>query len=378
MCSPTGGSDVRSRAAFSLLEVVIVLAIVTVLSALAAQALGSGTGLNRRIQAENDLTATANRVLNELALELRAVNADPAELKLPVSAGGDPDCASDTTVYRYRVATGITSAVDVIDGVNHSSFHTLYETGYHKLVYNRSDASLTRKTCDRYGTVIASMRLCDGIMPPCTGYPHGGFVVDKIGNTLAMQLVLQTTVRGVGGGEDQIVHVSQAQVLFLRSTLNTHTGSSPYTDYGEGAPTGASLTTSGPQITFGHALNYAAALNATSFASTESQVAIFIQPPVGRDLDSSSITVSVSTDYQTGVSGGVAQFATDTRTVANGSTISFSYGGVPYYTNLVRSDRVAVSGCYTVVLQGVIAQPMQVTVTARTMGGDTTSTSMLY
>lgn len=367
-----------ARAGFSLLEVIIVLVIVTILSALAAQALSSGTGLNRRIQAENDLTATANRILNDLAVELRTVNADPADLKLPVPAGGDPDCASDTTVYRYRVATGILPATDVIDGVSHASFHTQYEPGFRKLVYNRSDGSLTRRICDQYGAVQTSTRLCDGLMPVGGAYPRGGFAIDKIGNTLSMQLVLQTTVRGVGGGEDQIVQVSQAQVLFLRSTLNTHTGSSPYTDYGEGAPTGGSLTTSAPQITFGHALNYAAALNPGSFASTESQVAVFIQPPVGRSLDAASITVSVSTDYQTGVSGGVAQFSTDTRTVANGGAISFAYSGTPYYTNLMRSDRVAVSGCYTLTLQGVIAQPIQVTVTARTVGGDSASGSMLY
>lgn len=367
------------RAGFSLLEVVIVMLIVTILGALSAQALSTGTRLNDRITVQNDLTTQANRVLNDLALELRMVNANPAELILPVAAGGDPDCASDTVVYKYKTSIGIAPATDVVEGVNHSSFHTLYESGYHKLVYNQTAGTLTRKECDKFGAVVASRQICDKITPPGTGLPEGGFQVVKIGNTLSLRLKIQTSFRS-GAGEELIVQTSQAQVLFLRSTLNSYTGSCPYTDYAEGAPTGGTLTTTGPQIMFGNALNYTAAVSAGSFSTSESQVVVYIQPPVGRDLYTAAIAVTIATDYQTGTTGNPpsAVFATSTQALTNGGTISFSYGGTPYYTNLRRTDRSATSGCHVVTLQGVIAQPINVTVSAATVGGATTTTSKLY
>jgi prepilin-type N-terminal cleavage/methylation domain-containing protein len=371
-----------ARAGFSLLEVVIVLLIVTILSALAAQALSAGTRLNDRITVQNDLTTQANRVLNEMALELRTVNAEPDFLKLPVPIGGDVDCASDTVVYKYKTSIGIAPKKDVIEGVEHESFHTLYETGFHKLVYNQTTGTLTRKECDQYGAVIASRQFCDKITPPSTSLPEGGFLITKIGNTLSMRLQIQTVFRS-GADEETIVQTSQAQVLFLRSTLNSYTGSCPYTDYAEGAPTGGTLTTTGPQILFGNALNYApnapTALPGT-FNATVSQIVIYIQPPVGRDLYTAAIAVNVSTDYETGTTGNPpsAVFATNTQSVANGSAISFSYSLKPYYTDLLRTDRSATSGCYVITLQGVIAQPINVTVSAATVGGATTTSSKLY
>lgn len=394
--------SLHRRAGFSLLEVVIVLLIVTILGALAAQALSAGSGLNTRITAQNDLTGQANRVLNELALELRTVDADDATLKLPDAT--DPDSASDTVVYKYKVSQGIRQTSDLIydpvtkTKVAHTSFHTLYEPGYHKLVYNKTAGTLTSKIySDSYGTLASSRVLCDRLVPVGAAYPRGGFSIDQIGNTLAMQLALQTTVNTTGV-EDQIVHVSQAQVLFLRSTLNSYTGSCPYADPNEGAPTGATLTTTGPAIFFGNSLNYVAGgvlaagesdeKIAEILAASKSQVTVYLQPPVGRDLDPASIAVTIATDYQTGTSGTppVAVFATSTQTLANKASLSFSYGGTLYYgssgdpstTALRRDDTTATSGCYTIILQGTIAKPITVTVSAASKGGATTTVSKMY
>lgn len=372
-----------ARAGFTLLEIMVVVMILSAVIVMATTSLDTGSKLSERMTIENDLATKANRVLNKLALELRTVEADPDTLKM-----GTTYETSAGATYQYRTAEGIvaTNVVDE-DGVPHQSFTTQFETAtYHELVYAKAAGTLTRNKRSNAGVLLQSEILCDQIrtvssLEPC----RSGFFIDQVGNTLAMELVLEQTYRA-GHKDERVVHVADAQVLFLRATLNTNTGSCPYSANDEAEILEWSVYYPYPQIVFGHRLTWVSSTPVAGLG-LEEQISINIQPPVGYELETQNgnwVYIYIESPYDTGrvtfdaYGEPMAEYnsewdwipkytepplpAVSNPTRYNRTTTD----GVLRFRDLIRDDRPSINGNYTITLTGQIEGPIIVWCYAQT------------
>ena len=335
----------RHRSAFTLLETIIAMAITGTILTLVATSLDVGSRFNERVTLQTDLSNRANEVLNRLALELRNARADSASLLLPFSRSGSPTTGQDE--YRYFVSTGISAT---------TPFSTTYESSRRSLIYNKSARSLTlvRTNFPTLGTNTSEVLTSD------LG-TEDAFSIEQIGMTLNMQLRLMTSTRRKGlavGSEEDIVHVSEAKVLFLRATLDTSSGAAPISAVFS-PPIDAdgviNVVNTGPTIEFG---------NLVTLLSTSEQVAIFITAPIGSLVNSGSVSVTVT-------SGVIPTVIT-----ATSSADGLLSGGTAF--SLTRATLPATNGTCTLSLTGTIDAPISVTVTASTTGGISASETKNY
>lgn len=334
----------RHRSAFTLLETIIAMAITGTILTLVATSLDVGSRFNERVSLQTDLGNRANQVLNRLALELRNARADSASLLLPASQSGSPTTGED--VYSYFVSTGILAT---------TPFSTTYESWPRRLVYNKSARSLTlvRTNYPTLGTNTSEVLTSDL-------ETSDAFSIMQVGMTLNMQLRLKASTRRKGmavGTEEDIVHVSEAKVLFLRATLDTSSGAAPISAVfsppidADGVVT---VVNTGPTIEFG---------NLVTLLSTSEQVAIFITAPIGSLVNSGSVSVTVTS--------GIAPSVSTATATADGALSGTGF-------ILTRATLPATNGTCTISLTGQISVPISVTVTASTAGGISASETKNY
>jgi prepilin-type N-terminal cleavage/methylation domain-containing protein len=339
------------RSGFTLLEVMITTTILATVMFLTSQSIQNGTRLNERITLQTDLNNQANAVLNALALELRTVSDDTTLLKVEPS----PVSTSATqTVYQYYTSQGIQSYT-LADGT--TSWSTQYESAPGRiLTYNKTAGTLTKT----YGGT--DLLLCDKIAP-------NGFLLEQVGPTLRINLTLRTVYRA-GYIDEMIIHAADAQVIFLRSTLNKTPGSHPTVTADD--PTllyvGANTSSPAPSISFGAKMTN---LPGSTVTAPISQITIVIAPPIGKTLNSSATTVSIGT--QVTVSATTTSYSVAT---VEGSAVSATTSGPT--VSITRATRPTTNGTQTITLTGRIDYPITISCTAKNTANDTITESKSY
>jgi prepilin-type N-terminal cleavage/methylation domain-containing protein len=366
------------RSAFTLLEVMIASAILGTILFLTTQAIDTGSRLNERITLQTDLNNKANAVLNDLALELRTAESNStatSSLKIPLST-------TSPNTYRYKPSKGIvsnpvwqtdpTTGQYVLDSSNnkipiYDSTGTVqlvtWTTEYdliREIVYDSTAGTLTKTVySDAAGTVVSySDRICDQIAP-------SGFVLEQVGTTLRMNLTLQVTYRAGYVGET-IIHAADAQVIFMRSTLNDTPGSSPIVRDSPGyAITGANTSSPAPSTNFGAKLSW---LTTTS----EEQITLIVSPPIGKVLNAAATVISLKTE----VADSSGTVVTDTKVATEGAYVDLNTSGPTVHVK--RTTRATTNGTQVITLTGQINYAITVSCVSATTAGDTITESRSY
>jgi prepilin-type N-terminal cleavage/methylation domain-containing protein len=363
------------RSAFTLLEVMIASAILGTILFLTTQAIDTGSRLNERITLQTDLNNKANAVLNDLALELRTAESNSTSstsLKIPLSPN----------VYEFKPSSGIesrpvysanpsTGVYDVpvldSDGNQVVTWTTKYD-GKRELIYDSAAGTLTKNIYDTAGTTLLySLPLCDQIAP-------NGFTLEQVGTTLRMNLTLQVSYRAGYIGE-VILHAADAQVIFMRSTLNDTPGSSPIVRDAPGyAITGANTASSAPACNFGAKLSW--------LSSGQEQITLVISAPIGKVLNQQATVVTVATAV-TSAAGTTTSYS---ATATEGATISLTTSGSPVTVKrttrgIITPPKVipeSTNGTQVITLTGDINYAMTITCTTATTDGSTITESRSY
>jgi prepilin-type N-terminal cleavage/methylation domain-containing protein len=387
----------RTRHAFTLLEIMIVTLILSLAIAAAGTALDQGERLNERITLENELTRKVNRTLNDLAMELRTANADPLSL-IVVPPTGSPSPSpvnpaqiptqptppysypATDMIYQYQISSGVGPTVDT---KGNATFGGIMETTVHRLVYDPVAQTLTKELWDSTTTTrLWILPMVDQVVwpdalnpnpPPFAPHARGGFYIDKVGNTLAMELDLEDKYRSATG--EFVLKAADSQVLFLRSTFDSNLGSAAYSSLSaESAATGDNITNAAPNILFGHLITYVT--GPMQGTSPMGEISIYIQPTIGQRVVSSPTTTSnpngnpVITVSGTTTVNGVAT-TTGPVTMLEGTAVAVPSGS-PGMTQTTRPDK---NGNITVTLTGYISGAMTVNVVVTSVTGlSTTST----
>jgi prepilin-type N-terminal cleavage/methylation domain-containing protein len=369
------------RAGFTLLEIMIATMMLALLIAAAGTALDQGERMSERIALENELTDKVNRILNDLAMELRTADADPNNLWANYSGQTSPHLKTptltqygsegyykyqDLLIYQYRISTGIQQVGGKFTGKMESTCH--------RIVYDPWGGTLTKELWSDYQDGAGNYRMWKVIladqlvvMQPTVDpkFPRGGFFIDQVGNTLAMQLAVFSKYR-VGYDGEQIVKVANSQVLFLRSTLDTNLGSAAY-NRSDANFQGDAVNSQSPQIFFGHLITF----TGSTYGANSGEVSIFMQPPVGQRLDPTTAVVTVNT-YDALGNPNAALTMTENTGVSDGAV----------YTNLIRITRPDKNGNVTVSLVngpgGAINGSFTVNATVKTTTGLQTNASKTY
>lgn len=335
------------RCGFSLLEVMVAIAILGISTAVITQSLSAGTAMTQQVSLQTDINDRANSVLNQLALELRTASGASTQLKIPNASASTPTIA----VYSYAVSTGIT-----MTGTGATaSWTTTYEPTLRSLTYDSVAGTLVKTWYDSAGN-RNDVQLCEGIIPPTTVglVPHPGFSITQVGTTLQMSLALQTQTR-IGS---VLVYTAQAQVLFMRSTLNASTGSSPVTNLADPVDTNGVLpgtTTAAPSLSFSNLV--------TLLGSGQQQVAIVIAPPVGQQVDPTAMDIQVLATPGTTYTPLIENVAVTTN---------------PDNATLTQNTLISTDGTLTVTLTGTVSGPIQIKVTAASTSGVSVTDNKSY
>ncbi|MBA2481832.1 MAG: prepilin-type N-terminal cleavage/methylation domain-containing protein [Planctomycetes bacterium] len=346
------------RSAFTLVEVMISSAILGTILFLTTQSIDTGSRLNERITLQTDLNNKANAVLNDLALELRTAESnDPtigsgtSSLKIPLSAGFP-------NTYEYKPSNGI--AIDAGSGI----WTTQYDTK-RQLVYDSAAGTLTKHVYNAGGAVAYSLPLCDQIANrDANGNPMNGFTIEQVGTTLRMNLTLQTSFRAGYVGE-MIIHAADAQVIFMRSTLNNTPGASPIVRDAPGyAITGANTASPAPATNFGAKLSW--------LSTGQEQITLVISAPIGRVLNPAATVVTVGTSV-TNAAGTTTSYS---ATATEGTTVSLTTSGTP--VTIKRTTRTTTNGTQVITLTGDINYAITVTCATATTAGNTITESRSY
>ncbi len=332
-----------TRAAVSLVEVIIASAIFGTMMLMVSQSVDMGNRMRERIALQNDLTNRANDVLNKIALQLRDVKNDggaAATLKLPDTANS----TATRIVYSYTLPLTSDATRTGIGNVT-TQFNTVYETDtglpVRQLIYDKTAGTLTRVTP---ATGSGGELLCSDI-------PTDGFTLFQVGTTLQMTLKLQTAtsrkITGMATGED-IIYTAQAKTLFMRAALAQNTGSAPITEVP--SPDNpdpyysyvGSWTEYGPSLAFGNLI--------TELSNSKKQITIFISPPIATNAQQMELKPEDIYVYCW------VPETWDAFTWSGGDMVLD--GGSNYY--LERVSHSLGNGSYAITLEGTISGPIQV------------------
>lgn len=392
----------RDRHGLTLLEVLIATTVFGILMMVVSQSLDAGSRFNERVTRQTDLDNRANDVLNQIALELRTAS---AKQRVQVTGGVTQvnyDALeiprSDTTaqtVYAYAISNGIVAlAADAgytdsngngvydpgepfVDSNGNGvydpgpTYNTKYETTSRTLVYDKNAGTLTRNWIDSSGTARSAL-LCEHIKPPpfpldASGRQIPSFSITRIGTTLQMYLAMQDTTRA---GED-ILYTAQAQVLFMRSTLNSNLGSCPITTLDPGGDVSLNAT-NGPSINYGNLITLYRDPNNPTL--TYQQIVLVVSAPVGQTVSQPSIAVVVKTDTSTQTTTVINPYPMVEGTPV---TVAYPLTSIPS-GSLTQTTMASSNGNYTIRLEGTVTGPILVQVTASTTSGGQSQTLKSY
>jgi prepilin-type N-terminal cleavage/methylation domain-containing protein len=339
------------RAAFTLMELMISISILSLIMLVVTMSLDSGTRLNDRVTRQSDINNRANDVLNKLAMQLRMASAGATaatSLELPGAypigfTPADPANAAKVKAYYFAVSTGLGGA---------PTWAEQYEPFKRMIIHDGSTSPgrLLLVTRDNAGNLQSPLLLTPEV-------DDDGFSLTRIGNTLRMNLTLRSETRV---GED-IIYTAQAQTLFLRSTLNESSGSSAVTFVDNPEDVGgvvASTTDLSPSIMFGNLVTE------LTTSPPQQQVSIIVTAPIGQRVDPASIKVFLGNADDT-----VSQ------EVAEGATVSVDSATVTRSTYPPASQWPSQNGTYSITLTGNIPSTVTLKATAASVDGYATDTA---
>ncbi len=317
------------RTAFSLLEVFIATAMLALIITMVSQSLDMGVRFRERVELQNDLNNRANDLLNKLSIELRNVKSD-ATLQLD----------SGTGIYKYIASKGIKTV---------SPYTADWEATQRQLIYDSANRQLRwiRPGFASPGEILTSDL-----------DTTNGFLITQAGATLQIQLKMRvSTSRKTGLGTsttgEDVIYSSQSRVLFLRSTLDTSSGSPAVTKVQDTEDSDGAIAATGtclPSIFYG---NMVTRLGLT--APFDKQITMVIAPLIGQKLR----PVTGPNPSPAGIwvrrNDNTASWYTTSAAYNDGA---INAGGTDF--DLVRSTSISASGTTTVTLTGKIAQPVQI------------------
>lgn len=343
------------NAAFTLIEVLISLSLLSVVMVIVTQSLDTSMRFNDRFTRQTDINNRANDVLNKLALQLRMASAgatSATSLELPGAypvgfVAKNSAKAANVKSYQYAVSTGLGTALN--------DWAEQYEPFKRRIIYDYSVAPgrLLLQTRSSTGTLQAEQILTEDVA-------ENGFSLTRVGNTLQMSLTLRSQTRV----EEEIIYTALAQTLFLRSTLNQSSGSSSvtYVDNPEDADGNIAGTTTGaPSVMFGNLVTE------LTTSPPQQQLSMFFTAPIGKKIDPNSIVVTLgNTDN------------TVSAQVGEGSTVTVGTATVTRTTYPPASQWPSRNGTYSVTLTGNISGTVTVTASAANAQGDRVEESKRY
>ncbi len=299
------GRQTFARQAFTLPEMMIVVLILSSMMVVVGNSIVSGNNMDLRMAVENALSDNANRVLGNLAFELRNADWNPTGLLVGPSATSPvtPPSSYNSAdwIYQFRTTDGIT--------YSGTTFGAQVEAGYHWLVYDPTAGTLSESDFDGSGNLLWTTMICMDLAPISASLPRGGFYLDQVGNTLAMELVLTRSLNlSFTSDSESFVQKSDSQVLFLRSTLDTNLGSSPYSS-SDTAFVGDNTANASPSLFYGHLI--------TLIAGGNSEMTVFAQPFIGQTLDLTTLSVQ-AWSYTNGVANAAVTFTPGVSTPSPG------------------------------------------------------------
>jgi prepilin-type N-terminal cleavage/methylation domain-containing protein len=331
---------------FTLMELMISLALLGTVMVIVTMSLDTSMRFNDRFSRQTDINNRANDVLNKLAMQLRL--AAGASLELP---GAYPvgfqakDSAKSTNVkaFYFAVSTGLGGA---------PTWAEQYEPFKRMIIYDYSvtPGRLLLQTRDALGNPA-------NLEPLSEEVAENGFSLTRVGNTLQMSLTLRSQTRV----QEEIIYTALAQTLFLRSTLNESSGSSSvtYVDNPEDADGNiAGATTSAPSVMFG---------NLVTELSSQQQLSMFFTAPIGKKIDPNTIVVTLG-DSDNTVSAQVNE----------SSTVTVGTATVTRVTYPPPAQWPSRNGTYSVTLTGNIPGTVTVTASAANAQGDKVEESKRY
>jgi prepilin-type N-terminal cleavage/methylation domain-containing protein len=337
-----------ARLGFTLLELIISVAVLGTVMTIVTQSLDSGARLNDRVTRQTDINNRANDVVNKLSMQLRQASAgSTATMSLELPGGyptgytpANPANYLNVKSYKFLAIVGVTSSPDL------KTWTEQYEASKRVIIYDYSvdPGRLLIQVPDAAGVLRSPELLSDEVSA-------NGFSLVRVGNTLQMSLNLRSKTRV----NEDIVYTAQAQTLFLRSTLNASSGSSPvtYVDNPEDADgVAAGTTTSAPSVMFGNLV--------TEVTKTppQQQMTLFITAPIGQKVDPRTIVLQL---------GDAANLSPET--VAEGATVSVGGATVTRTTYPGVASWPSRNGTYSITLTGTIPSTVTVTATAATQAG---------
>jgi type II secretory pathway pseudopilin PulG len=342
-------------AAFTLMELLISMALLSMVMVIVTMSLDSGTRFNDRFSRQTDINNRANDVLNKLAMQLRmaAAGATPAtSLELPGAypvgfQAKDPSKAANVRAYYFAVSTGLGNALN--------NWKEQYEPFKRIIIHDYSviPGRLLLQPRDNVGNLGPLQILSEDVA-------ENGFSLTRVGNTLQMSLTLRSQTRV----EEEILYTALAQTLFLRSTLNESSGSSAvtYVDNPEDADGNiVGATTGAPSVLFGNLV--------TELTTTppQQQVSLFFTAPIGKRIDPKSIVVALGNSDNTVSS-----------VVDDGATVSVGTATVTRITYPPSDQWPSRNGTYSVTLTGNIPSTVTVNASVANTEGEKSSEAKRY
>jgi prepilin-type N-terminal cleavage/methylation domain-containing protein len=288
------------RHAFTLLELMMSITILSMVMMLTTQSLDMGSKLNDRVTRQTDINNRANDVLNRLAMQLRmasAGNSTATSLELPGTypvgfVADDPTRSNQVVAYKFAMSTGLATT---------APWREQYETFKREIIYDgsRNPGRLLLRTRNQTSGAWDQEQLLSNQVA------NNGFSLSRVGNTLQMSITLRTLTERTN---EEILYTAQAQTIFLRSTFNASSGASSvtYVDNPEDADGNiAGATTTAPAVMFGNLVTE------ETTSPPRQQISFFITAPIGQTINPNSISVSLGNNDNS-VSSVVAEGATVT------------------------------------------------------------------
>lgn len=328
------------RSAFTLMELMISISILSMVMMVVSMSLDSGVKLNDRVTRQTDINNRANGVLNQLALQLRMAGTLDLSGSLPTDvAAQDPTKPGNIKSFKFAMATQL-ATVD--------PWTEVYEARPRQIIYDYSvnPGRLSLVTYDNSATPVVLL-----LTPEVD---ENGFSLTRIGNTLQMSLTLRSETRS----QEAILYTAQAQTLFLRSTLNQSSGTSTVTFVDDPDDVGgvvSSVTDASPSIMFGN-------LVTELTTPPQQQVSLFVTAPIGQTVDPASIRVILGNSDNT-----------ISQAVAEGATVTVGTATVTRTTYPPAAQWPSQNGTYAITLTGNIPSTVTVQATAATDTGFSTN-----
>lgn len=197
-----------NRHAVTLLELSVTVAILGTVMTMVSQSISLGSSMHESVSAESDLTNRADRLVKQLAYQLRSADYN----WITITNG-------TVSTYDFTLCTGLTVSGPV------------FNQGY-SLAYDSAAGTLSATVTDKVTGQILQREVASGLRKPdaASGIEPGfqltqlGTALVVTGNQLQLSVALEDTLR-----DNQVITRSASSVIFLRSTMyaNANLTSSP-------------------------------------------------------------------------------------------------------------------------------------------------------